>query len=100
MSTRRGRSSVLVNPNFVKYYIGNIKINDYCITNKIQNERRSVIQNKEVLITEQTIRDVLLFRDASGDPVEFPEEKIIPVLERMSYEGTYPPTTKKLLHPY
>ncbi|MFS7967192.1 hypothetical protein Hanom_Chr09g00782931 [Helianthus anomalus] len=24
----------------------------------------------------------------------------MPVLERMSYEGTYPPTAKKLLHPY
>ncbi|MFS7911091.1 hypothetical protein Hanom_Chr02g00113941 [Helianthus anomalus] len=61
---------------------------------------RSTISNKEIHITEQTIKDVLLFGDASDEAVEYSREKIIPVLERMSYEGTYPPMTKKLLHPY
>ncbi|KAJ0796211.1 hypothetical protein HanPI659440_Chr04g0159551 [Helianthus annuus] len=57
-------------------------------------------KKKEILITKQTIRDVLLFGDAPDDPVEYPKQKIMSVPERMSYDGTYPPTTKKLLHPY
>ncbi|KAF5818588.1 hypothetical protein HanRHA438_Chr02g0068201 [Helianthus annuus] len=61
---------------------------------------RSKIQNKEIVINEQSIRDVLLFGDASDDPVEYSKEEIVPVLERMSYEGSYPPTLKKLLHAY
>ncbi|KAJ0479629.1 hypothetical protein HanOQP8_Chr13g0469531 [Helianthus annuus] len=61
---------------------------------------RSTIQNKEILITEKVIREVLLFGDAADDPVEHAKEKVVEVLHKMSYEGSYPPTTKKLLHPY
>ncbi|KAJ0788963.1 hypothetical protein HanPI659440_Chr05g0198011 [Helianthus annuus] len=46
------------------------------------------------------IREVLLFGDAVDDPVEHEKEKVIKVLDKVSYEGSYPPTTKKLLHPY
>ncbi|MFS7929796.1 hypothetical protein Hanom_Chr04g00336641 [Helianthus anomalus] len=46
------------------------------------------------------IREVLLFGDAAEDPVEHEKEKVIKVLDKMSYEGSYLPTTKKLLHPY
>ncbi|MFS7936488.1 hypothetical protein Hanom_Chr05g00416181 [Helianthus anomalus] len=44
--------------------------------------------------------EVLLFGDPVDDPIKHSKEKIVPVLERMTYEGTYPPMTKKLLHPY
>ncbi|KAM0041664.1 hypothetical protein Hdeb2414_s0011g00368961 [Helianthus debilis subsp. tardiflorus] len=67
---------------------------------KEDNVIRSKVQNKEILITEQVIREVLLFGDAADDPVEHAKEKVIEVLSKMIYEGLYPPTTKKLLHPY
>ncbi|MFS7993368.1 hypothetical protein Hanom_Chr12g01093221 [Helianthus anomalus] len=43
---------------------------------------------------------MLLFGDAEDDPVEHENEIVVKVLDKMSYEGSYPPTTKKLLHPY
>ncbi|MFS8019336.1 hypothetical protein Hanom_Chr15g01402611 [Helianthus anomalus] len=61
---------------------------------------RSTIQNKEILITEEVIREVLRFGDSDDDPVEYVKEKVVEVLHKMSYEGTHPPTLKKLLHPY
>ncbi|KAF5782870.1 hypothetical protein HanRHA438_Chr11g0514031 [Helianthus annuus] len=67
---------------------------------KGDNVIRSKIQDKEILITEQVIRELLLFGDAADDPVEHAKEKVMEVLGKMSYEGSYPPTTKKLLHPY
>ncbi|MFS7918107.1 hypothetical protein Hanom_Chr03g00196981 [Helianthus anomalus] len=44
---------------------------------------KSKIQNKEISVSEQDIHEVLLFGDVASDP-----------------EGSYPPTIKKLLHPY
>ncbi|MFS7953519.1 hypothetical protein Hanom_Chr07g00619641 [Helianthus anomalus] len=61
---------------------------------------KSKVQNKVVSISEQDIREVLLFGDAANDPVDYTKEKVMDVLSKMSYEGSYPPTTKKLLHPY
>ncbi|KAF5801704.1 hypothetical protein HanRHA438_Chr06g0260501 [Helianthus annuus] len=62
---------------------------------------KSRVQGKEVSISEQDIRDVLLFGDAADDPIEYSKEKVIEVLVKMSYEGADPPPTiKKLLHPY
>ncbi|MFS7934932.1 hypothetical protein Hanom_Chr05g00397481 [Helianthus anomalus] len=61
---------------------------------------RSTIQNKEILITEQVIPEVLLFGDAADNPIEHEKEKVVKVLDKMSYKGSYPPTTKKLMHPY
>ncbi|MFS7927045.1 hypothetical protein Hanom_Chr04g00304311 [Helianthus anomalus] len=56
---------------------------------------KSKVQNKGVSISEQDIREVLLFGDAD-DPVDYTKEKVMEVLNKMSYEGSYPPTTKKL----
>ncbi|KAJ0779728.1 hypothetical protein HanPI659440_Chr06g0229731 [Helianthus annuus] len=62
---------------------------------------KSRVQGKEVSISEQDIRDVLLFGDAADDPIEYSKEKVIEVLVKMSYGGADPPPTiKKLLHPY
>ncbi|MFS8025243.1 hypothetical protein Hanom_Chr16g01472681 [Helianthus anomalus] len=67
---------------------------------KGDNVIRSKIQNKKLLITEQVIHEVLLIGDADDDPVDHAKEKVMEVLSKMSYEGSCPPTTKKLLHPY
>ncbi|KAJ0765647.1 hypothetical protein HanPI659440_Chr08g0305831 [Helianthus annuus] len=62
---------------------------------------KSKVQGKEVSISEQDIREVLLFGDAADDPVEYLKEKVMEVLVKMSYEGACPPPTiKNLLHPY
>ncbi|MFS7944201.1 hypothetical protein Hanom_Chr06g00509281 [Helianthus anomalus] len=61
----------------------------------------SKVQGKEVSVSEQDVRDVLLFGDAAGDPTEYSKEKVMDILVKMSYEGVAPPPTiKKLLHPY
>ncbi|KAJ0697274.1 hypothetical protein HanLR1_Chr10g0367161 [Helianthus annuus] len=61
----------------------------------------SKVRGTEVSISEQDIREVLLFGDAADDPIEYSKEKVMEVLTKMSYEGaTPPPTIKKLLHPY
>ncbi|MFS7936962.1 hypothetical protein Hanom_Chr05g00421911 [Helianthus anomalus] len=61
----------------------------------------SKVRGTEVSISEQDIREVLLFGDAADDPIEYSKEKVMEVLIKMSYEGaTPPPTIKKLLHPY
>ncbi|KAJ0746471.1 hypothetical protein HanOQP8_Chr05g0177991 [Helianthus annuus] len=62
---------------------------------------KSKVQGKEVSVSEQDIHEVLLFGDEDNDPVEYPKEKVMEVLVKMSYEGACPPPTiKKLLHPY
>ncbi|MFS7930723.1 hypothetical protein Hanom_Chr04g00347661 [Helianthus anomalus] len=62
---------------------------------------KSKVRGTEVSISEQDIRDVLLFGDVDDDPIEYSKEKVMDVLIKMSYEGaTPPPTIKKLLHPY
>ncbi|KAM0069629.1 hypothetical protein Hdeb2414_s0001g00003821 [Helianthus debilis subsp. tardiflorus] len=62
---------------------------------------KSKVQGTKVLVNEQDIREVLLFGDKADDPVEYPKEKVMEVLVKMSYEGAVPPPTfKKLLHPY
>ncbi|KAM0061514.1 hypothetical protein Hdeb2414_s0004g00137001 [Helianthus debilis subsp. tardiflorus] len=61
---------------------------------------KSKVQNKEVSVTEQDIRKVLLFGDNASDLVEYSKEKFMEVLVKMSYEGSCPLTMKKLLHPH
>ncbi|KAJ0754663.1 hypothetical protein HanPI659440_Chr09g0349341 [Helianthus annuus] len=61
---------------------------------------KSKVQNEEVSVSEQDIRDVLLFGDDASDLVQYTKEKVMEVLSKMSYEGSCPPTIKKLLHPY
>lgn len=60
----------------------------------------SVIQGRKIVVSEQTIRDVLQIEDQLGFPTKIPVEKTEEVLERMGYEGVFPPTMKKLLPPY
>ncbi|MFS7962124.1 hypothetical protein Hanom_Chr08g00722971 [Helianthus anomalus] len=55
----------------------------------------------KVSVSEQDIREVLLFGDAADDPTKYSREKVMEVFVKMSYEGAVPPPTiKKLLHPY
>ncbi|MFS7986685.1 hypothetical protein Hanom_Chr11g01013211 [Helianthus anomalus] len=74
---------------------------DILMAKKGDSVIRSKVWGTEVSISEQDIRDVLLFGDAADDPIEYSKEKVMEVLGKMSYEGeTPPPTIKKLLHPY
>ncbi|KAJ0738575.1 hypothetical protein HanOQP8_Chr06g0228281 [Helianthus annuus] len=62
---------------------------------------KSKVRGTEVSISEQDIRDVLLFGDAANDRIEYSKEKVMDILVKMSYEGAIPPPTiKNLLHPY
>ena len=61
---------------------------------------KSSVLGTSVYISEKTVRKVLKFKDSPDFPIEFPAVQIRDVLERMSYEGSFPPTIKKLLHPY
>ncbi|KAJ0788348.1 hypothetical protein HanPI659440_Chr05g0190681 [Helianthus annuus] len=74
---------------------------DSTTTKKGDVVNKSKVQGKEVSVSEQDIHEVLLFGDEDNDPVEYPKEKVMEVLVKMSYEGACPPPTiKKLLHPY
>ncbi|CAI9269869.1 unnamed protein product [Lactuca saligna] len=55
---------------------------------------------KKIVISELVIREVLHFKDQPNSPVEIPIDQIREVLDRMGYEGTFPPTMKKFIHPY
>ncbi|KAL7589498.1 hypothetical protein Lser_V15G36911 [Lactuca serriola] len=58
------------------------------------------VQGREIVINEGFIREALLIDDQPNFPTEFGIEDAQRILRRMSYEGTSPPTLKKLLHPY
>ncbi|KAJ0645390.1 hypothetical protein HanOQP8_Chr16g0623381 [Helianthus annuus] len=74
---------------------------DNSTTKKSDSVIKSKVRGTEVSISEQDIRDVLLFGDAADDPIEYSKEKVMDILVKMSYEGAIPPPTiKKLLHPY
>ncbi|MFS7964524.1 hypothetical protein Hanom_Chr08g00751361 [Helianthus anomalus] len=74
---------------------------DNSTTKKGDSVIKSKVQGTEVSVSEQDIRDVLLFGDVAGDPIEYSKEKVMEILVKMSYEGAAPPPTiKKLLHPY
>ncbi|KAF5805080.1 hypothetical protein HanXRQr2_Chr05g0204861 [Helianthus annuus] len=59
-----------------------------------------VVQKKNIVVTEQMIREVLLFGDKETDPINHSPEVIEALLPRLTYEGTYPPLLKKFVHPY
>ncbi|MER8244972.1 hypothetical protein, partial [Acinetobacter baumannii] len=44
--------------------------------------------------------EVLKLGDQSYSPTDYPADRIIPILTRMGYEGSYPPLKKKFLPPY
>ncbi|KAD3337638.1 hypothetical protein E3N88_33158 [Mikania micrantha] len=58
------------------------------------------IQGQSITITEQIIRDCLHFGDKDTDPVELDQDLVNRTVYQMGHEGAYPPTEKKLLHPY
>ena len=60
----------------------------------------TTVRGTPVVVTEQTIREVLRFGDQPSFPTDFHKDKIVPVLKRMGYEGSYPSTKKKLLPPF
>lgn len=61
---------------------------------------QSTVKGKKIIESEQIIREVLIFGDQPGFPSKISATLIREVLERMFYEGTFPPTFKKLLLPY
>ena len=60
----------------------------------------ATVQGREIVINESFIRETLLIDDQPNYPTEIGIEDTQIILRRMSYEGTSPPTLKKLLHPY
>ncbi|KAL8233772.1 hypothetical protein R6Q59_019872 [Mikania micrantha] len=58
------------------------------------------VQGQPMVISEQIIRECLQFGGKDSDPAELDQELIQSTILRMRYEGSYPPTEKKLLHPY
>ncbi|KAL7601221.1 hypothetical protein Lser_V15G22313 [Lactuca serriola] len=61
---------------------------------------KAVVKGREIVITENFIRDALLIDDQPSFPTEIGIEDAQKILRRMGYEGTSPPTLKKLLPPY
>ena len=60
----------------------------------------STVQGTSVVISEETIHEVLDFGDSPDFPIEYYVDRVREVLEKMGYEGVYPSTMKKLLPPY
>ena len=58
------------------------------------------VQGQPIIITEQILRECLQFGDKATDPVELDHELAQRTVYQMGHEGVYPPTEKKLLHPY
>ncbi|KAD5960631.1 hypothetical protein E3N88_12103 [Mikania micrantha] len=58
------------------------------------------IQGHPIIISEQIIRECLQFGDKDSDPVELDQALVNRTVFQMGHEGKYPPTEKKLLHPY
>ena len=80
-------------------------IREFWQTTKIDNENgeitiEAVVKGCKIKITEQYIRDTLLVNDESNFPTEIGIDDVQRILQRMGYEGVYPPTVKKLLPPY
>ena len=68
--------------------------------NKEGEAIESTVRGTPMTVTEQTIREVLRFRDQPSFPTEYPADKVVPILTRMGYEGSYPSTKKKYLPPF
>ncbi|KAF5759007.1 hypothetical protein HanRHA438_Chr16g0748451 [Helianthus annuus] len=89
------RENSVIREDWIKGFWDNVTAKKGDTVNK------SKVQRTEVSVSEQDVREVLLFGDEADDPVEYPKEKVMEVLVKMSYEGAVPPPTiKKLLHPY
>ncbi|KAL7603502.1 hypothetical protein Lser_V15G16589 [Lactuca serriola] len=60
----------------------------------------AMVQNCKIKISKKYIRDTLLILDEFDYPTEAEAEEIPRILDKMGYEGSYPPTVKKLLPPH
>ncbi|KAF5809327.1 hypothetical protein HanRHA438_Chr04g0165961 [Helianthus annuus] len=58
------------------------------------------IQEKEIVIAEAVIREVLKFDDQTDHPTSFGRDRVVKALRRMSYEGEDPTVLKKLFPSY
>ncbi|CAI9263811.1 unnamed protein product [Lactuca saligna] len=76
-------------------FIVDVKKND-------QGEKflETTIEDEKVLVTESIIRESLQLEDRPEYPMEIEVHQIEKLLERMGYEGTFPPAIKNLLPPY
>ena len=72
-----------------------------CMT-KVKGEItiEAIVKGCKIKITDQYIRDTLLVNEESNFPNEIGIDDVQGVLQRMGYEGVYPPTMKKVLPPY
>ncbi|KAL8211303.1 hypothetical protein R6Q57_005740 [Mikania cordata] len=59
-----------------------------------------IVQAQVITITEQIVRECLQFGGKPEDPVEIEQGMVNRTVYQMGHEGAYPPTEKKLLHPY
>ncbi|CAI9271406.1 unnamed protein product [Lactuca saligna] len=59
----------------------------------------TTIEDKKILVTESIIRESLQIEDRPEYLMEIDIHQIEKILEHMGYEGTFPPTIKKLLPP-
>ncbi|CAI9282405.1 unnamed protein product [Lactuca saligna] len=59
----------------------------------------TTIEDKRILVTESIIRESLQIEERPEYLMEIEFHQIEKVLEHMGYEGTFPPTIKKLLPP-
>ncbi|KAL4583180.1 hypothetical protein LXL04_007746 [Taraxacum kok-saghyz] len=60
----------------------------------------STVRGTALVITKQTIREVLEFSAQPSYQIEYLADQVLAVLKRMGYEGKYPSTLNKLLPPY
>ena len=60
----------------------------------------SVIHGRKIVVSEQTIHEVLQINDRSRFQTVISMEQTKEIIERIGYEGVFPPTVKKLLPPY
>ncbi|KAL8233857.1 hypothetical protein R6Q59_019957 [Mikania micrantha] len=58
------------------------------------------VQGQPIVITEQILQECLQLGDKDSNPVELDQDLVNTTVYHMGHEGAYPPTEKKLLHPY
>lgn len=81
-------------------------IREFWKTTKLKKGNNSVVvveadvKGCKFVIIEQSIRDALLIDDQSTFPTEIVVDVAQEILDKMGYEGKFPPTIKKLLPPY
>ncbi|CAI9293704.1 unnamed protein product [Lactuca saligna] len=64
-----------------------------------ENFLETTIEDNKILVTENIIRESLQIEDIPEYLMEIDVHQIEKILEHMGYEGTFPPTIKKLLPP-